>query len=147
MASARTSSSTQTLEGMRNCISGTLLRAQCARGPRGRAEQHGGHRGQGARAQEVEDEDGAARDVHSGGQPDESIGRDEQDSELGPDFVLVLVLVRRDYVSPFRTPSVLPTFVNASTARSMWAVVCAAETCTRMRERPRGTTGKKNPLT
>ena len=62
-------------------------------------------------------------------------------------LLLVLVLVRRDYVCPFRTRSARPTRVNASTARSMWAVVCAAETCTRMRERPRGTTGKKKPFT
>jgi len=45
------------------------------------------------------------------------------------------------------TPSARPTLVKAATARSMWAVVCAAESWTRMRDCPRGTTGKKKPFT
>jgi len=45
------------------------------------------------------------------------------------------------------TPSAFPTFVKAATARSMCSGRCAAESCTRIRERPRGTTGKKKPFT
>ena len=37
--------------------------------------------------------------------------------------------------------------VRASMARSSWAVVCAAESCVRMRACPFGTTGKKKPTT
>ena len=46
-----------------------------------------------------------------------------------------------------RTPSERPTFVNAPTARAMCSGRCAADSCTRMRERPLGTTGKKKPFT
>ena len=46
-----------------------------------------------------------------------------------------------------RTPRARPTFVNAATARSMCSGRCAAESWTRIRERPFGTTGKKKPFT
>ena len=39
------------------------------------------------------------------------------------------------------TPSAFPTFVNAATARSMCSGRCAAESWTRMRDRPFATTG------
>ncbi len=39
------------------------------------------------------------------------------------------------------TPKRLPTFVKAATARSTWAGSCAAESWTRMRASPFGTTG------
>jgi sterol desaturase/sphingolipid hydroxylase (fatty acid hydroxylase superfamily) len=45
------------------------------------------------------------------------------------------------------TSSERPTRVKACTARSMWSAVWAAESCTRIRDWPRGTTGKKNPFT
>jgi hypothetical protein len=51
---------------------------------------------------------------------------------------------RRDSTGPAqppRTPRLFPTFVNASTARSMWAGSWAADSCTRMRESPFATTG------
>ena len=50
-----------------------------------------------------------------------------------------------------RTPQTsenrLPTRVNASTARSTISGVCAAESCTRMRDCPVGTTGNEKPMT
>src|SRR5262249_18463365 len=45
------------------------------------------------------------------------------------------------------TPSARPTFVKAATARSTCSGRCAAESWTRIRDWPRGTTGKKKPLT
>lgn len=47
----------------------------------------------------------------------------------------------------FNTPNSFPTLVNAAIALSKWCVSCPALTCTRMRARPFGTTGKKNPIT
>src|SRR5581483_11500469 len=41
----------------------------------------------------------------------------------------------------FTTPSFFPTFANASIARSTCFGSCAAESCTRMRASPFGTTG------
>jgi hypothetical protein len=45
------------------------------------------------------------------------------------------------------TPSSRPTRTNASTARSRWARVWAADSCVRMRAWPRGTTGNEKPTT
>ena len=45
------------------------------------------------------------------------------------------------------TPSSRPASANAVTARSMCSFVCAAESCTRMRARPFGTTGNEKPMT
>src|SRR5205823_4684805 len=47
----------------------------------------------------------------------------------------------RQRVAVLRTPSSCPTRVNARTARSMCAGSCAADSWTRMRARPFGTTG------
>jgi hypothetical protein len=49
-----------------------------------------------------------------------------------------LVFLRRPH---FNTPNCLPTSVNAAIARSICSVVCAADTCIRMRAWPCGTTG------
>ena len=64
-----------------------------------------------------------------------------------PKAIPRVLQVPREALYAFRTPSDRPTLVKAATAWSMWAGVWAAETCTRIRESPRGTTGKKNPLT
>ena len=45
------------------------------------------------------------------------------------------------------TPMALPTFVNAATALSIIAKSWAAESCTRMRAWPFGTTGNEKPIT
>jgi len=45
---------------------------------------------------------------------------------------------------PFAKP---PALTNAATARSMCSSVCAADSCTRIRAFPCGTTGKLNPIT
>lgn len=45
------------------------------------------------------------------------------------------------------TPSFLPTLVNAAIAASTCSFVCPADSCTRMRASPRGTTGNENPIT
>ncbi len=47
----------------------------------------------------------------------------------------------------YTTPNSRPTATNAATAWSTCAGVCAAESCTRMRACPRGTTGKEKPIT
>jgi len=48
---------------------------------------------------------------------------------------------------PYNTLRSLPTLTKASIARSRWCFSCAAETCTRIRASPFGTTGKKKPIT
>ena len=45
------------------------------------------------------------------------------------------------------TPRRLPTFVKAAMASAIWASEWAAESWTRMRALPRGTTGKEKPIT
>ena len=45
------------------------------------------------------------------------------------------------------TPSFLPTCLNASTVLSTSSKLCAADSCTRIRALPLGTTGKLNPIT
>ena len=45
------------------------------------------------------------------------------------------------------TPRRRPTFTKAATARSTISGVWAAESCTRMRASPFGTTGKLKPMT
>ena len=69
---------------------------------------------------------------------------------IGPDHLTALglaAMLAAGAAYAVRTPRDRPTFVKAATPRSIWAGVWAAETCTRMRESPRGTTGKKNPFT
>lgn len=44
-------------------------------------------------------------------------------------------------------PNSRPTSTNASTARSMSSIECAADICVRMRAWPFGTTGNEKPIT
>ena len=44
-------------------------------------------------------------------------------------------------------PSSLPTVTNAAIARSTSSVECPADSCTRIRAAPLGTTGYENPIT
>ena len=53
---------------------------------------------------------------------------------------------RKEIVALLRQRS-RPASANAVTARSMCSFVCAAESCTRMRARPFGTTGNEKPMT
>lgn len=59
--------------------------------------------------------------------------------------VFVRSSVQRD--TGLSTPNSAPTSVKAAMARSICSGVCAAESCTRMRACPRGTTGNENPIT
>lgn len=55
--------------------------------------------------------------------------------------------LRRSASAYLMTPSFFPTFVNAPIAASTCSLVCPADSCTRMRASPRGTTGNENPIT
>ncbi len=65
-------------------------------------------------------------------------------SSFASAFIVSSALLRTFYRI---APCALPTFANAATARSIWASVCAALICVRMRALPFGTTGYEKPIT
>src|SRR4051812_25308162 len=73
--------------------------------------------------------------------PGQVLELDHRVGNRGPDL-------RGDVVwAHFRTPSSAPTALNAVIARSTSSKLCAADSWTRIRAWPRGTTGKANPIT